>query len=213
MAGDEARNAAITCVIADDSPLLVDEVADFLATNGFEVVARTSSGEEALAAIEAHSPRVAVLSLVPRLSGIDVAKLARERSPKTATILYAAAEVGDSLVEGLGAGVRGFVGRAAPLDTLLRAIELAAAGAMFVDPALAPTLIRGTVTRTLIPLSPRERDVLHLLADGKTNEEIGKTLHISADTVRTYLRRAMQKLEADNRTHAVAIALRESFIT
>ena len=84
---------------------------------------------------------------------------------------------------------------------------------MYVDPELAPALIRGTVKRELVELSPREQDVLHLLADGKTNEEIGRELRISADTVRTYIRRAMQKLEADNRTHAVAIALRNSFIS
>jgi DNA-binding NarL/FixJ family response regulator len=207
------EKAPITCVVADDSPVFVDEIADLLTANGFSVVARAIDGESALAAIETHNPTVAVLSLVPRLGGIEVAKLARRRSPSTATILYAAPEVGELLVEGLGAGVRGFVRKESPLDNLLSAVELAAAGAMYVDPELAPTLIRGTLTRAAIELSARERDVLHLLADGKTNDEIGQALHISPDTVRTYLRRAMQKLEADNRTHAVAIALRKSFIT
>jgi DNA-binding CsgD family transcriptional regulator len=74
-------------------------------------------------------------------------------------------------------------------------------------------LVRGTVSRSTNPLSPREREILRLLADGRTNDAIGRELQISGHTVRTHLRRAMQKLEADSRTHAVAIALRESFIT
>ena len=65
----------------------------------------------------------------------------------------------------------------------------------------------------MVDLSARERDILRLLADGKTNDEIGRELHISGHTVRTYLRRAMKKLTADNRTQAVATALRESLIT
>ena len=213
MSGQHAEGAAITCVVANDNPSVAEEIVALLTAHGIEVVAHATDGEAALAAIETHGPRVAVLSLVPRLSGTEVAKLARVSSPQTATVLYTSVEVGDSLAEGLGAGVRGFVQKEAPLTRLIDAVQLAAVGAMYVDPELAPALIRGTVKRELVELSPREQDVLHRLADGKTNEEIGRELSISADTVRTYIRRAMQKLEADNRTHAVAIALRNSFIS
>jgi DNA-binding NarL/FixJ family response regulator len=96
---------------------------------------------------------------------------------------------------------------------LIRAVELAASGEIYVDPILAPALVRADITKPVVDLSARERDILRLLADGKTNDEIGRELHISGHTVRTYLRRAMTKLEADNRTQAVATALRESFIT
>ena len=212
MAGEQAASAPITCVVADDNPAIVAEIVELLTSNGLDVVAHATDGESALAAIEAHAPTVAVLSLVPRLSGVEVAKLARTRSPATATVLFASVEAGEALVEGLGEGVRGFVPKEAPLTRLLDAVQLAAVGAMYVDPELAPALIRGTVNRAVIELSQREQDVLRLLADGNTNEEIGKALRISPDTVRTYLRRAMQKLEADNRTHAVAIALRSSLI-
>jgi DNA-binding NarL/FixJ family response regulator len=150
---------------------------------------------------------------MPRLGGIEVARLARERRPETAVILYTAYGERELLLEAVDAGVRGFVRKEGTLDELLRGVELVAAGGTYVDSILAPTLLRGSVIHPVIGLSPREREILRLVADGKTNDEIGQTLDISAHTVRTYLRRAVQKLEADNRTHAVAIALRESLIT
>jgi DNA-binding NarL/FixJ family response regulator len=88
-----------------------------------------------------------------------------------------------------------------------------AAGEACVDPVLAGVLVSGHVTDRLPALTQREREVLRLLADGLSNEEIGKRLHISAETVRTHVRKAMSKLEADTRTQAVATALRQSIIS
>jgi DNA-binding NarL/FixJ family response regulator len=213
MTSERTSEASITCVVAQEHPADVDVVADVLTARGVEVVARATDGATALAAIEALSPTVAVLDLVmPGLAGIEVARLAHERCPGTATILYTGPGQRELLAEAVDAGLRGFTRKEATAEEFLRAVELAAAGATYVDPELVPTLLRGSVTRPTIPLSPREREILRLLADGKTNDEIGKVLHISPHTVRTHLRRAMKKLEADNRTQAVAIALRESFI-
>jgi DNA-binding NarL/FixJ family response regulator len=213
MPARQPTGAAITCVVADVQPARVEAISDLLSSHGIEVVARASSMAAALAAIDAHSPTVAVLDLAtPRLGGIEVARLARERSPDTATILYTGGEARElELLAAVDAGVRGFVRKEGAPDVLIRAVELAASGAIYVDPALA-ALVRAGVTPPVIHLSARERDILRLLADGKTNDEIGRALHISEHTVRTYLRRAMKKLEAGNRTQAVATALRESLI-
>jgi DNA-binding NarL/FixJ family response regulator len=89
---------------------------------------------------------------------------------------------------------------------------MVAAGRTYVDPVLAG-LLAGTDTGEKLPaLTQREREVLRLLADGHTNEEIGKRLFISPETVRTHVRKAMDKLDADTRTQAVATALRQSLI-
>jgi DNA-binding NarL/FixJ family response regulator len=206
----------ITCVVADEQPARAEAISELLAAHGIEVVARASDVVTALELIDAHGPTVAVLDLaLQRLDGIEVARLARLRNPETATIIHT--EAGEQELELLAgavdAGIRGFVHREADPGRLIRAIELAAAGESYVDPVLAPALVRASVTHPAVKLSQRERDILRLLADGKTNDEIGTELHISGHTVRTYLRRAMTKLEADNRTQAVATALRESFIT
>ena len=211
---EESAGTAITCVVAQGESVLIESVSNLLTAHGVEVVARASDGSAALAAIEAHGPRVAVVDLLMRrLDGIQVARLARQRRPDTSTILFCDQAEREQLAEALEAGMRGFVHRDGTQEReLVRAVALAAEGATYVDPYFAPILLRGSVAHLTAHLSPREGEILRLLADGKTNEEIGEALHISPHTVRSHLRGAMQKLEADNRTQAVAIALRQAFI-
>jgi DNA-binding NarL/FixJ family response regulator len=205
--------SAVTCVIADDHPALVEAIAALLESEGIDVVARASDGAAALEAIEEFRPATAVLDLVmPELGGIEVARRASRSFPETGTVIYTGHGEQELLLEALDAGARGFVLKESPLTELVRAVKLVAAGGTYVDPVLGPALVRVSATGDRAPLSAREREILRHLADGETNDEIAKALAISPDTVRTYIRRAMQKLEADTRTHAVAIALRESFI-
>jgi DNA-binding NarL/FixJ family response regulator len=205
---------AITCVVADDHPAVMALVTDLLVANGIRVVARATDGGDALAAIEAHEPTVAVLDLVmPGMGGVEVARRARERSPRTAAVIYTGRDEEELLVEAVDAGARAFVRKEGAGDELVHAVEVAAAGSTYIDPALAPVLVRGSALHPAVPLSAREREILRHLADGMTNDEIGTALFISGHTVRTHLRRAMHKLDADNRTEAVATALRESLIT
>jgi DNA-binding NarL/FixJ family response regulator len=204
----------ITCVVADDHPAMLAAVADVLASNGIEVVGRASDGAEALAEIDATKPRVAVVDVrMPRLSGIDLAKQAAVSSPDTSIVFYTAYGDRALLSEALDVGARGFVLKEAPLADLCRAVERVAAGEAYVDPVLAGVLVSSHATDKLPSLTQREREVLRLLADGLSNDEIGKRLFISPETVRTHVRKAMTKLEADTRTQAVATALRQSLIS
>jgi two-component system response regulator DesR len=203
----------LTCIVADDHPALVEAVSSLLELQGLRVVARAHDGHEALAAIEQHRPTIALLDVImPGLGGIEVARLARRTAPETVSVLYTAHPEKELLVEALDAGARGFVLKERPLTELVRAVEVAAGGETYVDPVLAPALIREGANQSHPPLSARERDILRLLAEGKSNDDIAAELYISVDTVREYLRRAMRKLEADTRTQAVAIAVRESLI-
>jgi DNA-binding NarL/FixJ family response regulator len=207
-------NGSITCVVADDHPAMLAAVADILSAHGVDVVGRAGDGEDAAAQIEAKRPRVAVIDVrMPRLSGIEVAKRAAVGSPGTSIVFYTAYGDRALLSEALDVGARGFVLKEAPLDDLLRALHTVATGTTYVDPVLAGTLAASSVGSRLPELTQRERDVLRLLADGLSNEEIGKRLFISAETVRTHVRKAMDKLDADTRTQAVARALREHLIS
>jgi RNA polymerase sigma factor (sigma-70 family) len=204
----------MTCVVADDHPAIVHGISRLFADHGIDVVGQAANGADALAAIEALRPTVAVLAvLMPGLSGVEVARSAHRTVPETASILYTRQTERELLVEALDAGARGFVLKEAPLDELVRAVTFAARGDVYVDAALAATLVRASAVSRLPELSPRERDILRLLSEGKSNEEMGKALSISPATVRTYIRRAMQKLEADTRTQAVATAIRNSLIS
>lgn len=202
---------AITCVVADDHPVVLRVVCDFLADNEIAVVARACDGEDALARIEAHGPDVALLDVrMPRVDGIAAARTLGRASSRTAVILYTGFGERVLLTEALDAGARGFVLKEAPLGDLVRAIRLVAAGKTFVDGSLAGMLLRGS--GRLSNLTEREGDVLRLLAEGLSNERIGARLFISPDTVRAHVQKAMRKLDADTRTEAVATALRRSLI-
>jgi DNA-binding NarL/FixJ family response regulator len=205
--------SSTTCIVADDHPAMVEAVAEMLTESGLSVVGRARDGEDALAKIEARQPDVALIDVrMPRLSGVNVARRAAASTPKTAIILYTAYGDRALLTEALDAGARGFVLKEAPLTDLARAVELVALGGTYVDPVLASFLASSQTTEKLRTLTQRERDVLRLLADGHSNEEIGKRLFISPETVRTHVRKAMAKLDADTRTQAVATALRQSLI-
>ena len=115
-------------------------------------------------------------------------------------------------MEALDAGARGFVLKEAPLPDLVRAVETVAHGGSYVDPVLAGVIASAEAAGRIPKVTQREREILRLLADGLTNEEIGKELFISPETVRTHVRKAMAKLDADTRTQAVATALRQSLI-
>jgi DNA-binding NarL/FixJ family response regulator len=206
-------NERITCVIADDHPAMLTAVADTLERSGVEIVGRASDGQEALVQIEAQHPRVAIIDVrMPRLSGIEVATKSAAVAPNTSIIFYTAYGDRALLSEALDVGARGFVLKEAPLPDLVRAVERVAAGDAYVDPVLAGILVSAQ-SEKIPSLTQREREVLRLLADGLSNEEIGKRLFISPETVRTHVRKAMAKLEADTRTQAVAIALRQSLIS
>jgi DNA-binding NarL/FixJ family response regulator len=203
-----------TIVIADDHPAMLAAVAEILERNGFSVVARAGDGREAAAKIAEQQPHLALVDMrMPHLSGIEVARAAAKTSPETTFVFYTAFGDRALLADALEVGARGFVLKEAPLQDLVRAVDHVAAGHAYVDPVLAGLLV-GTQTAQKTPnLTQREREVLRLLADGNANEAIGTELGISIETVRTHIRKAMTKLDADTRTQAVATALRHSLIS
>jgi two-component system, NarL family, response regulator DesR len=203
----------ITCVVADHQTTLRQALARALAEHGMEVARETADGADALAAIEECAPTVAILGAeLPSLTGVEVARRAASRGRGTAVILYASAGDQGALAEALNAGARGFVLREAPVDELIRAVTTVAAGDVYVDAALSTTSKRVGPGASSPSLSAREQDILSLLASGMKTKEIAGALFISPETVRTYVRRAMEKLDARTRTQAVALAVRRSLI-
>lgn len=207
-------NGTITCVIVDDHPPIVDSITRVLAASGVEVIGSAGNGTDAIDAIRRLRPQIALVDVrMPGLSGMDVARAIVKEIPQTAICLYTGHSERALLLEAIDLGVRGFVLKEAPLVDLIRAVETVARGGTYVDPVLAGILTSPDATKKLTMLTPRERDVLRLLADGMRNEEIGRNLHISPDTVRAHVRKAMERLDADTRTEAVATALRQQLIS
>jgi DNA-binding NarL/FixJ family response regulator len=209
----EQATRAVTCIVADDHPAMVEAVSEVLTEHGYSVVGRARDGLEALQKIETRRPQIALVDVrMPRLGGIELARRASSTAPDTAIVLYTGYGERALLLEAMDAGARGFLLKEAPLGDLVRAMEIVVRGGTYVDPVLAGYLASPGIAQKLPNLTQRERDVLRLLSDGLSNEEIGKRLFISPETVRTHVRKAMDKLNADTRTQAVATALRQSLI-
>jgi DNA-binding NarL/FixJ family response regulator len=202
------------CVIADDHPAIINAVSRYLAdVDDVEIVAEAQDGDEALRLIAEHAPDVAIVDIrMPGVGGIDIARKLSDGESTTAVILYTGHGERSLLLEALDAGARGFLVKEAPLDDLARAIRTVGGGGTYVDPALAGVLAGPQAAERLPTVTKREREILRLLADGMRNEEVARQLSISPLTVRTHVKNAMQKLEADTRTEAVAKALRDSLI-
>lgn len=201
------------CLLADDHPALVVALADFLGSDGIDVVAVARDGAEAVALAVEHTPDVALVDYrMPKLGGAELVERIRAEAPGTKVVVYTA-EMGEGLArDALGAGASGIVLKEAPLVDVLRALESALADRTYVDPALAGlALVKQRAGGTL--LTTRECQVLELLAEGLSHEEIGGRLGISGETVRTHLQKASERLGAGTRTQAVATALRLGFIT
>jgi DNA-binding NarL/FixJ family response regulator len=208
----ERSRSSVRCLIGDDHPAIVEAVARYLRVNGVDVVGQASTGVDAKKKIEAMRPEVAILDVrMPHGGAIELAAGLARSAPETGIIAYSGYGDRALLTDALDAGVRGFVSKDAPLPDLLRAIEHVSRGELYIEPTLAGHFTQGASDDSP-KLTVREREVLRLLAQGESNEEIGKVLFLSPETVRTHVRKACVKLGARTRTEAVAAALRRSLI-
>ncbi len=204
----------IRCTAVDHHPCLLHGLGVvFSGVRDIELVAGLPSAEAGLVAAETHQPDVAIMAVrLPGISGIDAIERLAAVSPATATVLYSAYGDRQILTDAIGAGARGYVLKSSPISDLLRAVRAVAGGEAYVDPALSPALLLDPHAAGA-PLGARERDVLQLLAEGLRTEDVAERLGLSAETVKTVIKRAIRLLEANGRVHAVANALRLSYIT
>jgi DNA-binding NarL/FixJ family response regulator len=147
---------------------------------------------------------------MPGLDGLDATKELTQKEPNVAVLIFTAYSERSLLARGLESGAKGYILKEAPHETLVRAIEKVANGDSFIDPALMPAFLSGKDREDM--LTAREREILQLLADGMSNADVAQRLFISQETVKSHVRHILAKLEADTRTHAVAIALRDAII-
>lgn len=209
----ESRPQLPSCIVVDDHPAVLETLGRLLEAAGLRVVALTARAQDALAEIEAERPDVAVCDIrLSREDGIELARQIRRVSPGTAVVVYTTYGDRALLQEALDAGVRGYVLKEAPLPELVRAIETVYRGGAYVDGSLAQALA-DRERRPEETLTDREREVLRLLASGLKTEEIGRRMFISRSTVKAHLIKAMRKLGASTRAHAVANALRSDLIS
>ena len=200
-------------VIVEDHVALRRGLELLLRDSDCRVVGTADDAESARALVARRRPDVAIVDInLPGESGIDLTRALLEDNPALGVLLYTGVDDQDTLAAALDCGARGFALKAGAPEELLRAIRTVAAGEAYVDQRLRPLLLARLTTERIGVLSPREREVLDLLAQGLTGEEVAMRLSLSPETIRTHVRNAMDKLEAHTRVHAVAIALRQGEI-
>jgi len=193
----------IRIVIAEDQSLLRGAIASLLSLeDDIEVVSQAVDGIEALAMVKLHSPDILLTDIeMPGASGIEVAHSLKESGSNTKIMIVTTFARPGYLERARAAGVLGYVLKDAPSTSLANSLRRVANDELVVEQGLAEA-----AWASPDPLNDREREILRLAEQGKTNKEIGILLHLSAGTIRNYLADATQKLGAGNRIEASRIA-------
>jgi len=206
--------ARTRCLAVDDHPVVRQGLT--LLCNGsdeLELVGTVTTGEEALDAIEKLQPDVVVMDVrLPGIDGVSAVKRIHEAAPDVQIVMFSAYGDRRLLSDAIHAGAKGYVMKGSPPEDLMRAIKTVAEGQAFVDPSLSPALLMTETDLGDNGLSEREREILQLLAEGYHTEEIARRIGLSAETVKADTKRVIGRFNADGRTHAVAIALRQALI-
>ena len=210
-------------LVVDDVALFRTGLAAALTEAGFDVVGQAEHAEAAVAESEVLLPDVVVLDvLMPGLSGLDVVEKIHAVSPESRVVLLTASESEEDLLYGIKSGIRGYLNKDAPFETLAQAIRDVARGGSAITPMMGGKLF--DVVRQLLrhqellsarrpTLTGREVEVLQYVAQGHTSKEIGQTLFISENTVKNHVRNILDKLGLHSRNEAVLYALRENLIS
>jgi DNA-binding NarL/FixJ family response regulator len=200
-------------VLIEDHQALREGLELLLDREGCQVVGTAGTARAGRDLVERLDPDVALVDI--RLgdeSGIDLTRALIHTEPERRIVLYTGSSDVELLVSGLDSGARGYALKEGTPAELTGAIQTVADGGTYVDPRLRPALLSRETTQRLKSLSKREREIMDLLAQGLTGEQVAERLVLSSETVKTHIRNAMAKLEASTRVHAIAIALREGFI-
>ncbi len=205
-------SSTTSCLCVDDHAV-VRQGIDLLIgpIDDLELLGTVETGEQALAAVKELKPQVVLVDVrLPGIDGISVLREIQSEAPSVKSVVFSAYGDKRLLTDAIAAGARGYVMKGSPPEDLLRAIRTVMAGKPFVDPSLSPALLTGNGTEQ--SLSEREREILQLLAGGLHTDEVAERIGLSSETVKADTKRAITKLEADGRVHAVAIALRQGMI-
>jgi DNA-binding NarL/FixJ family response regulator len=214
------RSEPVRVLLADDQRLVRESLATLLGLlGGIDLVAAASDGEEALALAAEHHPDIVLMDLrMPRMDGIRATSLLRERQPDVRVIALTTYADDESVLGALRAGARGYLTKDASSDDIRGAILAVAAGEAALDPAVHNQVVAALAQASRQPappdpklpddLTPREAEVLALIAEGLTNTEIAERLVVSPTTIKSHINHLFAKAGLRDRTHAVNYAYR-----
>ena len=206
--------ATVRVILADDHPVVRGGLAALLGTAaGIEVLAEAADGQEAVAAVATHAPDVVLMDLrMPVLDGAGATALIRDRHPLTKVLILTTYDGDADIVRAVESGAVGYLLKDSPGGVIIDAVFAAARG----ETVLAPPVAARLVSRLREPgrpqLTAREVEVLRCVSQGLSNPDVAARLHIAEATVKTHLLRVFNKLDVDDRTRAVVVALERGLL-
>ena len=199
-------------ILADDHVLVREGCRSLLERGGIDVVGEASDGYEAVRLAQTLQPDIAVLDVsMPLLNGLDTARQVRHVSPRTKIILLTIHEEAQYVLQALHVGIRGYVLKRQSAADLTEAIREVLGGALYLSPGVSRAVVQAYLQKSDNPtdaLTARERQVLQLIAEGKSTKEVAAVLVISVKTAETHRTRLMQKLEIHETAGLVRYAIR-----
>ena len=203
-------------LLADDHLIVREGLKALLEGEGFAVVAEVGDGHEAVRVARERCPDVAVLDLtMPIRNGLDAAREILQACPRVKAILLTVHTEDHYVLDALRAGIKGYVVKTQAAADLVRAINEVQKGMVYLSPGISQTVVQAYLTKSDVPpdpLTPREREVLQLVAEGKTTKEVAKLLGISVKTAESHRTRIMEKLEIHETASLVRYAVRRGLI-
>jgi DNA-binding NarL/FixJ family response regulator len=203
-------------LLADDHQLFRPGLRGLLENAGHEVVGEAADGREAIRLARALNPDIAVMDLsMPMLNGLDAARELKRAAPNTRTILLTMYTERSYVLQALRAGAKGYVLKTQAAEDLLRAIGEIQRGEVYLSPGVSASVVDAYLHKTDEhddPLTPRERQILQLVAEGKTTKEIARLLSVSFKTAESHRNRAMKKLDIHDVAGLVRYAISRGLI-
>lgn len=207
---------ALRILLADDHCIVREGLRALLERSGFDVVAEASDGHEAVTLATTHKPDVAVLDLVmPKLNGLDAGRQILQRLPATAIILLTMQTEEHQVATALRAGIKAYLLKTQAAEDLVDAIREVVRGHVFLSSSVSRVVVDGYlsgVQAPVDPLAPREREVLQLVAEGRTSKEIATLLNVSVKTAESYRANIMEKLDIHETAGLVRYAIRRGLV-
>jgi len=200
----------IRILVADDHPVVREGLVAILGTQpDFEVVGEAATGAQVIQQVQALQPDVVLLDLeMPEMDGVEALRQIPLINPQTRAIVFTAFDTDERILAAVRAGAKGYLLKGAPREEIFKAVRVASQGGSLIQPVVASKILQHVAdpVPSLPTLTPREREVLHLLAQGKTNKEIALLLVISERTAKFHVSSILRKLGTGNRTEALASA-------
>ncbi len=207
---------ALRVLLAEDELIVRQGVRALLCAEGLSVVGEASDGREVVALAEHLAPDVAVLDIgMPLLNGLDAARAVRRAAPATRIVLLTSYRDARHVLDAQRAGVKGYVLKTQASEDLVRAIRDVARGATYLSPGVSAVVVDAFLGKHDLPsdpLTPRERQVLQLIAEGHTTKEVARVLGVSVKTAEFHRTRLMGKLEIHETASLVRYAIRQGMI-